>query len=251
MDTGVGASFDDGREAAPGAAAPLVGRNFRVNPAACLRGGPEADIGLDRDLAAFPDEVENAVENPETGIEIGVIAGKNGPYPDGRFVGGVRSDANEPTGDQGRKRGKVVACGPNWQPTTEGKESCHGVIRDLRGRHGGILIKDADVLYPCGRRPHSQCRPGRRRFQELQRWGRDMDKGAARREHEHQGCMIAIKMAERRQWEDHDKFMKRLKARRREGRRGSGVPVRTGGTAPRFRRRSHSRQEKAMTWTSC
>lgn len=42
-----------------------------------------------------------------------------------------------------------------------------------------------------------------------------MDKGAARREHEHQEYVIASKIDERRRWEDHDKFMKRLNARRR------------------------------------
>lgn len=52
-------------------------------------------------------------------------------------------------------------------------------------------------------------------FRELQRWGRDMDKGAARREHEHQEYVIASKMDERLRWEDHDKSMKHLNAHRR------------------------------------
>ena len=52
-------------------------------------------------------------------------------------------------------------------------------------------------------------------FRELQRWSRDMDKGAALWEREHREYVIASKMDEQRRWEDHDKFMKRLNARRR------------------------------------
>ncbi len=46
---------------------------------------------------------------------------------------------------------------------------------------------------------------------ELNRWGRDMDKRAARREREHQERMIASMMRR----EDRERFMKRLDARRR------------------------------------
>ncbi len=48
-------------------------------------------------------------------------------------------------------------------------------------------------------------------LRELNRWGRDMDKRATRREREHQERMIASMMRRA----DHDKFMKRLDARRR------------------------------------
>lgn len=52
-------------------------------------------------------------------------------------------------------------------------------------------------------------------FRELHRWGRDMDKRAALRQREHQEYMIASKMDERRRWEEHERVMKRLDARRR------------------------------------
>ena len=48
-------------------------------------------------------------------------------------------------------------------------------------------------------------------IRELNRWGRDMDKRAARGEREHQEYMIASMMRR----EEHEKFMKRLNARRR------------------------------------
>ena len=52
-------------------------------------------------------------------------------------------------------------------------------------------------------------------FRELHRLGRDMDKRAALGEREHQERMIASKMDARRRREDHDRFMRRLNARRR------------------------------------
>ena len=52
-------------------------------------------------------------------------------------------------------------------------------------------------------------------IRELNRWGRDMDRRAARWEREHQEYMIASKMDERRRWEDHERVMKRLDARGR------------------------------------
>ncbi len=52
-------------------------------------------------------------------------------------------------------------------------------------------------------------------LRELNRWGRDMDKRAARWERKHQEHMIASMMDERRRQEDHERFMKRLDARRR------------------------------------
>ena len=48
-------------------------------------------------------------------------------------------------------------------------------------------------------------------FRELHRWGRDMNKRAALGEREHQERMIASMMRR----EDHERFMKRLDARRR------------------------------------
>ena len=48
---------------------------------------------------------------------------------------------------------------------------------------------------------------------ELNRWGRDMDKRAARWERKHQETMIALKMDARRRREEHERFMKRLNAR--------------------------------------
>ncbi len=48
-------------------------------------------------------------------------------------------------------------------------------------------------------------------LRELNRWGRDMDKRAARWERKHQEHMIASMMRR----EEHEKFMKRLDARRR------------------------------------
>jgi len=50
---------------------------------------------------------------------------------------------------------------------------------------------------------------------ELHRWGRDMDKRAARWEREHQERMIAFEMDARRRRKDHERSMKRLNARRR------------------------------------
>ncbi len=52
-------------------------------------------------------------------------------------------------------------------------------------------------------------------LRELNRWGRDMDKRAARWEREHQEYMIALEMDARRRRKDHKKFMKRLDAGRR------------------------------------
>ncbi len=52
-------------------------------------------------------------------------------------------------------------------------------------------------------------------LRELNRWGRDMDKRAARWERKHQEYMIALEMDARRRWEDHERIMKRLNARRR------------------------------------
>ena len=52
-------------------------------------------------------------------------------------------------------------------------------------------------------------------LRELNRWGRDMDKRAARWEREHQETMIALEMDARRRRKDHKKFMKRLDAGRR------------------------------------
>ena len=48
-------------------------------------------------------------------------------------------------------------------------------------------------------------------LRELNRWGRDMDKRAARWERKHQEHMIASMMRR----EEQEKFMKRLDARRR------------------------------------
>lgn len=48
-------------------------------------------------------------------------------------------------------------------------------------------------------------------LRELNRWGRDMDKRAARWERKHQEHMIASMMRR----EEHEKLMKRLDARRR------------------------------------
>ena len=62
-------------------------------------------------------------------------------------------------------------------------------------------------------------------LRELNRWGRDMDRRAARREREHQEYMITSKMDERRRWEDHERFMKRLDAR---GRSRPSRPRRAG-----------------------
>ena len=52
-------------------------------------------------------------------------------------------------------------------------------------------------------------------LRELNRWGRDMDKRAARWERKHQEHMIALEMDARRRREEHEKFMRRLNARRR------------------------------------
>ena len=52
-------------------------------------------------------------------------------------------------------------------------------------------------------------------FREFHRLGRDMDKRAARWEREHQERMIASKMDARRRRKDHERFMRRLNARRR------------------------------------
>ena len=51
-------------------------------------------------------------------------------------------------------------------------------------------------------------------LRELNRWGRDMDKRAARWEREHQEYMIALEMDARRRRKDHKKFMRRLNTRR-------------------------------------
>ena len=50
---------------------------------------------------------------------------------------------------------------------------------------------------------------------ELNKWGRDMDKRAALGEREHQERVIAFELDARRRAEDHERFMKRLNARRR------------------------------------
>ena len=52
-------------------------------------------------------------------------------------------------------------------------------------------------------------------IRKLEAWGRDMDKRAARWEREHQERMIAFTMDARRRREDHERFMRRLNARRR------------------------------------
>ena len=50
-------------------------------------------------------------------------------------------------------------------------------------------------------------------FRELHRWGRDMDKRAARREREHQEYMISFELDARRRQAEHEEFMKRLNSR--------------------------------------
>ena len=57
---------------------------------------------------------------------------------------------------------------------------------------------------------------------ELNRWGRDMDKRAARWERKHQEHMIASMMRR----EDHERFMKRIDAR------GRSRPVRPRRAGP-------------------
>ena len=50
---------------------------------------------------------------------------------------------------------------------------------------------------------------------KIEAWGRDMEKRSARREREHQEYMVSLKIDARRRSEDHERFMKRLNARRR------------------------------------
>ena len=52
-------------------------------------------------------------------------------------------------------------------------------------------------------------------IRELRKWGRDMDKRAALGEREHQERMVAFEVDARRRRKDHERFMKRLNARRR------------------------------------
>lgn len=52
-------------------------------------------------------------------------------------------------------------------------------------------------------------------IRELHKWGRDMDKRTARWEREHQEYMISFELDARRRQVEHEKFMKRLNARRR------------------------------------
>ena len=52
-------------------------------------------------------------------------------------------------------------------------------------------------------------------IRKLEAWGCDMDKRAALWEREHQEDMISLEMDARRRRKDHERFMKRLNARRR------------------------------------
>lgn len=52
-------------------------------------------------------------------------------------------------------------------------------------------------------------------IRELHKWGRNMDKWAARREREHQEYMISFELDARRRQAEHEEFMKRLNSRRR------------------------------------
>ncbi len=52
-------------------------------------------------------------------------------------------------------------------------------------------------------------------IRELHKWGRNMEKRAARWEREHQEYMISFDLDARRRREDHEEFMKRLNSRRR------------------------------------
>ena len=50
-------------------------------------------------------------------------------------------------------------------------------------------------------------------IRELHKWGRNMDKWAARRERKHQEYMISFELDARRRRVEHEEFMKRLNSR--------------------------------------
>ena len=52
-------------------------------------------------------------------------------------------------------------------------------------------------------------------IRELNKWGRNMDKRAARGEREHQEYMISFELNARRRRAEHEELMKRLNSRRR------------------------------------